>query len=255
LELHSGHNIIRLTPKGYDMIRKTLRKMRRLLLRTTDLGRPSVKFETIRLGSENGGWTISPAALSPESIVYSAGVGEDISFDIELIKRFAVTVHAFDPTPRSIAWTGSQLLPSQFVMHAYGIANVDGMLSFGLPDNPSHVSLSTARGRPADQLLSLPVRRLSSIMRELGHPHIDLLKMDIEGSEYCVVEDLVASSLPVRQLLIEYHHRFPSIGNERTLKSLELLRTNGFKLFDVSESGEEFAFMGPALHPRHANVT
>src|SRR5258708_325938 len=56
------------------------------------------------LGNEHAQWCICPAGLSPESVVYSFGVGQDISFDRELIGCFGVRVHAFDPTPRSIAW-------------------------------------------------------------------------------------------------------------------------------------------------------
>ena len=43
-------------------------------------------------------------------------------------------------------------------------------------------------------------------MRELGRDHIDVLKMDIEGSEYGVLEDVLY--LDIRQLLVEVHQRF-----------------------------------------------
>ena len=36
-------------------------------------------------------------------IVVSAGVGEDISFDIELMNNFQAKLFLIDPTPRAIA--------------------------------------------------------------------------------------------------------------------------------------------------------
>ena len=66
------------------------------------------------------------------------------------------------------------------------------------------------------EAIEVPVRRLSTIMRELGHGAIDLLKMDIEGAEYEVIADLLACGADVRQLLVEFHHRWPEVGIART---------------------------------------
>jgi len=34
------------------------------------------------------------------AVVYSLGIGEDISFDLALIEKYGARVHAFDPTPK-----------------------------------------------------------------------------------------------------------------------------------------------------------
>jgi hypothetical protein len=54
------------------------------------------------VGNERARWCICPGALSVSSVVYFFGVGEDVSFELEMIRQFGVRVHAFDPTPRSI---------------------------------------------------------------------------------------------------------------------------------------------------------
>src|SRR5207244_13441606 len=77
------------------------------------------------------GWTVCPTLLSAESIVYSFGVGRNIAFDLSLIERFGMTVHAFDPTPFAAGWvrvaTG---LPAQFRFHEWGLAGYDGVGRF-----------------------------------------------------------------------------------------------------------------------------
>ncbi len=54
-----------------------------------------------------------------------------------------------------------------------------------------------------DDVSAVPPRRsLSSIMRELGHTHLDILKMDIEGAEISILK----GSLPsIGQLQVEVH--------------------------------------------------
>lgn len=51
----------------------------------------------------------------------------------------------------------------------------------------------------------MPVRRLGTIMSELGHTRLDLLKMDIEGAEFAVVRDMLSSRIEVDQLVVEVH--------------------------------------------------
>ncbi len=41
---------------------------------------------------------------------------------------------------------------------------------------------------------SLPVKTLKTIMKELGHDRVDLLKVDVEGSEYAFLEDAIDTS-------------------------------------------------------------
>merc|ERR1712070_537593 len=54
-----------------------------------------------RLGSDYGGWSVVLDLLSPHSVIYSFGLGQDISWDLELIKASGAHVHGFDNTPRS----------------------------------------------------------------------------------------------------------------------------------------------------------
>ena len=111
------------------------------------------------------------------------------------------------------------------------------------PPEAHFVSYSAIDSRHAsDSVIAAPVHRLTTIMQMLGHKKIDLLKMDIEGSEYAVIADLIASAVPVEQLLVEFHHRRPEVGMGRTRAAIENLHRAGYRLFDVSWSGEEYSF-------------
>ena len=89
----------------------------------------------------------------------------------------------------------------------------------------------------------MPVRRLGTILEELGHDRLDILKMDIEGAEYDVIEEIVNAPVPISQVLIEFHHRFPHIGTGKTRQAIARLNSAGYRIFNVSASGEEISFI------------
>ena len=202
-----------------------------------------IRCPRLKLGSEGACWCVCPRDLSSSSVVYSFGVGEDISFDLALIERFGLHVEAFDPTPRSIEWLQSQVVPPEFVFHAYGVAGFDGNCAFLPPENPAHASHSMVARETSRPAIEVAVHRLGTIMKMLGHEQIDLLKMDIEGAEYGVLADMLTCGIPVKQLLVEFHHRWQQIGVERTKQAIRALNEAGYRIFSVSPSGEEYGFL------------
>jgi FkbM family methyltransferase len=202
-----------------------------------------IKCERMRLGNDGACWFVCPQDLSASSVVYSMGVGEDISFDLALIERFSLQVHAFDPTPRSVQWLQEQIVPPEFVFHAYGAAGFDGNCAFLPPENPAHVSHTIVKRESSRPAIEAPMHRLGTIMKMLGHEHIDLLKMDIEGAEYEVLADMLAQRTDVKQLLVEFHHRWPHIGVEKTKQAIRALNEAGYRIFSVSPSGAEYSLL------------
>lgn len=195
-------------------------------------------------GSAYGGYAVALEGLSPESIVYSVGVGEDVSFDLGLIAKIGAHVHAFDPTPRSIRWVEAQALPDKFHFHPYGIAAHDGTVRFNPPLNPTHVSHTVLeRSSTAAQSIEVPVSRLATVMEQLGHQHIDVLKLDIEGAEYEVIDQMLDHSIYPTQLVLEYHHQFENVPLSRTERSLDRLLDVGYRIFHISPRGHEFSLL------------
>lgn len=184
-----------------------------------------------RFGSEYGGYFLDPSLLGSDPVVYSLGVGEDVSFDLALIERYGCRVHAFDPTPKVRSWIEAQTLPSQFVFHPIGIADRDGSAEFFLPPRPDFISHSLVRAKQySESSIMVETARLSTIMSRLGHSYIDILKMDIEGAEYSVLADVVRSNIGVKQIVAEFHHRLTGIGTNKTRAILGQLNEYGMKI-------------------------
>lgn len=196
-----------------------------------------------RSGHGYDAWYIIGENLSERSIVYSCGVGEDISFDVELVGQFGLVVHAFDPTPKSVEWVSRQPTPERLVLHPYGVSDRDGYELFYPPHDPSFVSFSTVAQAPGSLAVQLRVKRIGTIMRELGHSAIDILKLDIEGSEYRVISDVAHTGIRPKQLLVEFHHHLPMIGVVETVRALRTIRRMGYSIFWISDTGNEFSFL------------
>jgi FkbM family methyltransferase len=199
------------------------------------------------LGTRYGGYCLCPSGIGSKSVVYSFGAGEDISFDLALIERFGLEVHVFDPTPRAIAWLESQKLPPAFRMHSFGLADFDGKTLFYPPKKRANISHSI-RERPqtADRAIEVELCRLGTIMGELNHEHIDVLKMDIEGAEYSVLKDILDCRIDVSQILVEFHHHFDDIDISETRQAVGRLNDAGYRIFYVSDNGHEYSFIRPA---------
>ena len=146
-------------------------------------------------------------------MVWSCGIGEDASFDTSVIAKYGCTVHAFDPTPRSIAWVRANVDDARFQFHDSAISDRDGTLRLYLPRDAAWVSASLVPGEHTrGEHIDVPTRRLASIRRDFGVP--DILKMDIEGAEYDVLRDLLSGpeAFFPKQLALEFHHFWPAFG-------------------------------------------
>jgi FkbM family methyltransferase len=197
-------------------------------------------------GNMYASFIVSPQYLDSNSIVYSFGVGTDISFDLDVIGKYNCNIYCFDPTPDSIAWINSIPLPEKLKFYRYGLSDKNEKVKFYKPKNSSHISHSIINNENfnSDEYIYVEMKDLETIMAELGHKFIDILKLDIEGSEYKVLRSiLLKEDIFIKQIVIEFHHRFGDIGIQQTIDSIRLLQDKGYLLFAITDTKEEYSFI------------
>jgi FkbM family methyltransferase len=236
---------------------KCRKRLKKLTLRISNVFKnksPAVfKCESIKwFGNEYGGFYICRDIIkNDEIIVYSAGVGEDISFDLDIINEYNhCKIFAFDPTPKSIEWIKKQNLPVNYYFSHYGISNKTGEEEMFLPKNKDHVSGSIYESDhlAKEDKIIVQMKCIEDIIKENNHSYIDIIKMDIEGSEFSVLQSLNWDEINCGQIVIEFHERF--FKNEKTLinKAIKKLRENNYYCFAVSSTNQEYSFVNKVIY-------
>lgn len=200
-------------------------------------------------GSLDGEWWVcfdQAGVVEPPCVVYSFGVGWDWNFDERMAKPkttgynthpgLGCDVFSFDPSMELQAHEHSPGL--QFRPYALGTEDAQ------IPE-PTEEGVSWRQHKKAGEApRTWTQRSVRSLMQELGHDRINVLKMDVETAEWPVLLDALESGLldKVDQLLFEAH-LFPrsdavqAAGGPQVFgKVFDALERHNFKLFHSVEN-------------------
>ena len=200
-------------------------------------------FTLQRFGTDYGGWTVPAELLNEESICYCVGVGTDASFDSALVERFRCNVFSFDPTPKAIDYMKSAKYDhTRLRFLPIGLWDKDTELRFYSPANEDEISHSVFDLHGTGNYFTAECRRLSTIMQDLSHDHIDLLKLDIEGSWGKVIQNIVDEHISISVLCVELDS---PTSLSRVLWVIRMLGDMGFVL--VQYEKDNYLFVQKAL--------
>jgi FkbM family methyltransferase len=212
-----------------------------------------------KLGTDYGGWWIQKNnSLNENSIVYSGGAGEDISFDLKLQDKYNCWIIIIDPTKKAIKhyeevkifyndnnfkFTGNiqkdyiqniknlNIDFNKIIFLDIGLYNKKDLLKFYKQDNPNYVSQSLENNMFGNNYDIIKVDTIKNIMNELNHNNIDLLKLDIEGSECDVLDKMLDDNILPKYLCIEFDLLLKNKDfNKKTEKIGKRLESFGYKI-------------------------
>lgn len=210
----------------------------------------------IRYGTEYGGWNLPKNInLSSDSIIYSVGVGEDISFDLLIQDSFNCNIILIDPTLRAIrhyeeiqdfynsgipSFSGdiqkdyietisnSSADLSKITYVKKGLWSHRDTLKFYKPLNEKYVSHTLIENMYSNNYEMVEVDSLKNIMQQLGHSRIDILKLDIEGSEIVVLRKMLEDKIFPMYICVEFDLKLKMVDPTNETGSIikELLNNN-----------------------------
>ena len=116
----------------------------------------------------------------------------------------------------------------------YGILNKNDTLDIGVCNDGSSFFSSS------DTVQRVEVKSIENVLVSLGVPHVDLIQINIEGSEYALLDYMIDANLVslFRYIQIQFHKNVPDaeIRRDRIVQGLEKTHTRIFNYEFVFES-------------------
>ena len=181
-----------------------------------------------RMG-DGGKWVCGVETLlqRPGCVVYSFGSNGETEFEEAVLATTECEVHVFDPTLGPEALSKLKALPS-ITFHPIGLGPRDQRVKM----TDTKMTMGNRRVEAMD------IQTLQTIMQNLNHTWVDVLKVDIEGFEYATLQQWMKHSkewFPVTQLLVEFHYWRDASRTipQDILSTMKALTNNNLRVFST----------------------
>jgi hypothetical protein len=165
--------------------------------------KPDGAYELIRVGSDHdGGYLVDPKSIEQSNALIALGVGRNWSFEKDFLERKSVRIHAYDYSIGLGYWIKHFLKRVLAVLIGRFSAPFDAVklfLEFKIFFKDSAVlyleKVGTAPGCDTN---------LKKALDKLDRAPL-FLKVDIEGYEYQILEEIIRCKDDLTGLVIEFH--------------------------------------------------
>lgn len=142
--------------------------------------------------------------LSSDCLVYSLGISDDYSFDVDVYKGENCEVHGFDPTPTGLASQAAyDAIGENVHFHPVGLGLADGVV------RPFMAPIRYPNPLNSFNQEEWILKRIPTIVNDLNHgdKKISYLKIDVEGAEWDAIDDIVRNDWT--EFAVELHFPDP----------------------------------------------
>jgi len=153
--------------------------------------------------------------LKPDDIVLDVG-GYEGQWASDIFSRYLTQIHIFEPIPHyAFKIANSYSRNKHIQLHQFGLGKVDGDIEFSIAGDASS---SIVRG---NQLIHARIVAFKSWYEQNNMAKIALMKVNIEGGEYDLLEHLIETGLikNITNLQVQFHNFFPDA--ERRMSAIQ----------------------------------
>ena len=167
--------------------------------------KPDGLFDLVRVGKNNdGGYLISKKNLEKSEYLLSFGISDDFSFEEDFKKYKNTKIISFDPTVSDVFFLKKiikNLLKLHFRKFIYSFKNFINFKKFYNKKNNLLIKKKIGKGGS----LSYDNIDFKKIIELTDDNSSIFLKIDIEGDEYRILEDIINNEKIIEGIAIEFH--------------------------------------------------
>mgnify|MGYP000946554858 CR=1 FL=1 len=152
-------------------------------------------------------------ALPTGAIIWDAGAFHG-DWASAIAARSDGPVHMFEPIPSLQDSLRKRFAgKTRFNIHGCALGRTNGQVDFVAAGDASSTSVPSVQG----DVIRVPIRDVASVWQELGAIQVALLKINIEGGEYDLLERLLETGLvgQFQHLQVQFHRFVPDAEKRR----------------------------------------
>ena len=160
--------------------------------------------------------------LSSDSIVFDLG-GYEGQWASDIFSKYQCTIYLFEPFKPYCENIRSRFSKNgKLKIFDFGLGQSDKVLKLYAMDDAS--SVFKQNGVPHD----IEIKNASDFIRNLDVPLIDLMKINIEGGEYELLEELIDSGLivKIKNIQVQFHDFVPNAAERMNQIQKSLIKTH-----------------------------
>lgn len=172
-------------------------------------------------------------------VVIDVGCGWEADFSLLMIRQHGLDAFGVDPTKKHTPALHAleEKTDGKFHHLPLAVSRENGSIIFH--ESRVHESGSILKEHTNiqnDETVSYQVESvtLTDLIQRIGVQQIDILKLDLEGAEYSLLESVTRRDLEsFSQIFIEFHHHCTDFTRKDTRKMVKKITSNGFRMFSL----------------------
>jgi len=167
--------------------------------------KPKALFDLLRIGKSNdGGYLVCKKAVNQSEFLVSFGISNDFSFEKHFVQLNKIPVHAYDPSI-SLKFFIKQILFNLFRLNFNNfIKEITNTFKFyNFFNNRDNLIFYNQIGVGGNRIWKNI--KFQEIINKTNFNKNIFIKIDIEGSEYRVLDELIEYQDHIEGLVIEFH--------------------------------------------------
>lgn len=175
------------------------------------------------------------------SVIIDVGCGHEAEFSRHLIEKHNLLAFGVDPTLKHAPFLKilEETTKGKFHHLALAVTQKDGIIKFHESEqNESGSILSEHINIQNDDITTYNVEsvNLRELVRRIGTTPIDLIKLDLEGAEYELLNEINDEDINLfKQIFIEFHHHCTNHTIQETILLVRNICSKGFKVFTLDQ--------------------